>query len=183
MNTTIKLVLIIIVFGLLGYGVGMMFAGEADDRDMNVVVETETLEEDNDAEKIGSISIADPSGTMLTGSKMPTVDENGNELIGGDAVATPVENGIFEATILAGGFYYDIEEIRVNEGDTVRLTLRSVEGSHNFALDEFGIESPVVSGDEETVIEFVADKPGTYEYYCSVGSHRALGQVGTLIVE
>ena len=193
MNTTIKIIGAVIVFGLLGYFVGMMFA---DNQNVPVVIETETIEEDEVSsevqggeDEVGSISVADPavdpSATILAGSEteVSTVDNEGNTLVGGDAVATPTEDGVFEATILAGGFYYDIEEIKVKEGDTVRLTLRSVEGSHNFALDEFGVESPVVSGDEETVIEFVADKKGTFEYYCSVGSHRELGQVGTLIVE
>jgi plastocyanin len=29
----------------------------------------------------------------------------------------------------------------------------------------------------------VADKKGTFEYYCSVGQHRALGMKGKLVVE
>jgi len=32
-------------------------------------------------------------------------------------------------------------------------------------------------------VEFTADTPGEFEYYCSVGQHRANGQVGKLIVE
>jgi len=34
-----------------------------------------------------------------------------------------------------------------------------------------------------TSVTFVADKTGTFEYYCSVGNHRAQGMVGKLIVE
>jgi plastocyanin len=29
----------------------------------------------------------------------------------------------------------------------------------------------------------VADKNGSYEYYCSVGNHRASGMVGVITVE
>lgn len=33
-----------------------------------------------------------------------------------------------------------------------------------------------------TSVEFVADQVGNFEYYCSVGQHRANGMVGTLTV-
>src|SRR3990167_9256749 len=32
-------------------------------------------------------------------------------------------------------------------------------------------------------VEFTADKAGGFEYYCSVGTHRAMGMVGAFIVE
>ena len=35
----------------------------------------------------------------------------------------------------------------------------------------------------EEVLEFTADKAGSFEYYCSVGEHKAMGMVGTLKVE
>ena len=31
--------------------------------------------------------------------------------------------------------------------------------------------------------EFTADKVGSFEYYCSVGSHRSMGMKGVLKVE
>jgi nitrite reductase (NO-forming) len=40
-----------------------------------------------------------------------------------------------------------------------------------------------VNGGETTSVEFVADKTGTFEYYCSVGAHRAMGMTGSLVVE
>jgi heme/copper-type cytochrome/quinol oxidase subunit 2 len=54
---------------------------------------------------------------------------------------------------------------------------------HDFVIDELGVKIPVTQAGDTSVVEFVADTPGTYEYYCSVGEHRAQGQVGTLIVE
>jgi nitrite reductase (NO-forming) len=54
---------------------------------------------------------------------------------------------------------------------------------HNFNIDEFNVKSDTVKAGDSTVIEFVADKTGTFEYYCSVAQHRTLGQVGKLIVE
>jgi uncharacterized cupredoxin-like copper-binding protein len=32
-------------------------------------------------------------------------------------------------------------------------------------------------------VQFVADKTGTFEFYCSVGNHRQMGMVGTLVVQ
>ena len=40
-----------------------------------------------------------------------------------------------------------------------------------------------INGGETDSIEFVADKVGTFEYYCSVGQHRSMGMVGKLTVE
>ena len=77
---------------------------------------------------------------------------------------------------------FSLSEIRVKKGDTVKITVTNTNGTHDFVLDEFGIqkETPL---NEPVVIEFVADKVGTFEYYCSKYNHRALGQRGNLIVE
>ncbi|HEY5714693.1 MAG TPA: plastocyanin/azurin family copper-binding protein [Candidatus Gracilibacteria bacterium] len=48
---------------------------------------------------------------------------------------------------------------------------------------EFDAATEKVNTDGETSVTFVADKKGTFEFYCSVGSHRTNGMVGTLIVE
>ena len=77
---------------------------------------------------------------------------------------------------------FSLSEIRVKKGDTVKITVTNTNGTHDFTLDEFGVqkETPL---NEPVVIEFVADKVGTFEYYCSKFNHRALGQRGNLIVE
>ncbi len=54
---------------------------------------------------------------------------------------------------------------------------------HNFNIDELKVQSPTVKAGETTSVEFTADQPGEYEYYCSIGQHRANGQVGKLTVE
>src|SRR3989344_3583974 len=53
---------------------------------------------------------------------------------------------------------------------------------HNFRLDEFGVATKVLKAGESETITFVADKIGEFEYYCSVGTHRAMGMIGKLIV-
>ena len=65
----------------------------------------------------------------------------------------------------------------------MKVVLHNTEGSHDFVLDEFNVRAEVLDVGESQEVEFIADKIGKFEYYCSVGSHRAMGMVGKLIVE
>lgn len=85
-------------------------------------------------------------------------------------------------------FFIDDEknaDIIVNVGDRVRIVYESVGGMpHDFVIDEFdGARTQIWQPGEGEIIEFVADKTGTFEYYCSVGSHRANGMAGRFIVQ
>jgi plastocyanin len=80
-------------------------------------------------------------------------------------------------------FAFDQKEIRVKQGDTVVVNFTSTDGFHDFKVDEFNAATARVSTGQTSSVTFVADKAGTFEYYCSVGSHRAMGMVGKLIVE
>lgn len=80
-------------------------------------------------------------------------------------------------------FEFSVTEIRVSEGDVVTINFESESGFHDWVVDEFKAASPRVRDGEKTSVTFVADRAGIYEYYCSVGEHRANGMVGTLIVE
>lgn len=78
---------------------------------------------------------------------------------------------------------FDVKEIRVKEGDTVTIEFTSTDGFHDWVIDEFNAKTAQVRPGTPTQVTFVADKKGTFEYYCSVGNHRAMGMVGKLIVE
>ncbi len=80
------------------------------------------------------------------------------------------------------GVWFSVKEMKVKKGDIVRVKVTNVKGVHDFTLDEFGVkqETPL---NQEVVVEFVADKAGTFEYYCSKPGHQARGQFGKLIVE
>jgi plastocyanin len=88
-----------------------------------------------------------------------------------------------EFQLEAGNFYYDLKELRVTEGDTVKIVLNNVEGTHDWNLDEFDASTEVTTEGQTAEVTFVADQVGTFEYYCSIGNHRALGMVGNLVVE
>ncbi len=80
-------------------------------------------------------------------------------------------------------FAFDVKEIRVKKGDTVAINFESTDGLHDWTLDEFDAQTNRVQPGTPTSVTFVADEAGTFEYYCSVGNHRAQGMVGTLVVE
>lgn len=73
--------------------------------------------------------------------------------------------------------------MKVKKGDTVKVTFKNVDGFHDFVIDEFKVKTKQFNSPGEEVVEFVADKAGTFEYYCSVGEHRKMGMKGTLTVE
>ena len=85
--------------------------------------------------------------------------------------------------LVGTNYAFSVEEVRVKEGDMVTINFVSEDGFHDWVVDEFDAATEKVRPGTPTSVTFVADKAGTYEFYCSVGSHRAQGMVGSLIVE
>jgi len=116
-----------------------------------------------------------------------TVDSTTPEMTGSESgeqtAAGTSEEAVQTIEVEAGSFYYKPNEIRVKKGDKVRIVMNSVSMMHDFNIDELGVKLPIVQNGDTGTVEFVADQTGTFEYYCSVGQHRAQGQVGTFIVE
>ncbi|OGK12924.1 hypothetical protein A3A93_01710 [Candidatus Roizmanbacteria bacterium RIFCSPLOWO2_01_FULL_38_12] len=88
-----------------------------------------------------------------------------------------------EFTLNASSFKYDVTEIRVKKGDTVKIILNNTGGIHDWVIDEFDARTKQINDGETDTVTFVASETGEFEYYCSIGNHRAMGMVGTLIVE
>jgi len=74
-------------------------------------------------------------------------------------------------------------EIKVKVGQNIKIEFTSTEGFHDFVIDELEAKTDRVNSGGSTSIEFVADKAGTFSYYCSVGKHRSFGMVGNFVVE
>lgn len=85
-------------------------------------------------------------------------------------------------TVNANNYGFDPKQITVKKGDTVKITLVNKEGFHDLRIDAFNIATKKINTDQEDTISFVADKAGSFEYYCTVGNHRAMGMVGRLTV-
>ncbi|MEK7064248.1 MAG: plastocyanin/azurin family copper-binding protein [Patescibacteria group bacterium] len=88
-----------------------------------------------------------------------------------------------EVAVEGSQFKFLPATIKAKKGDTVVVIFKSMGGMHDFMIDEFEVATNQIGDGEEEEMEFVADKIGTFEYYCSVDGHRQLGMVGKLIVE
>ena len=93
------------------------------------------------------------------------------------------EATVHEIAMVARKWVFEPDTITVKKGDTVKLTVESVDVTHGFALPAFGINENLTPG-KTVEIEFVADNAGTFPFACSVvcgSGHK--GMTGELIVE
>ena len=149
------LVSILIVVVLLGLGVGLYF-----------------LNQNNNV----------TTGNVIANSNSDS--SSGNSVLGSD-----ISSGNEVTIILTSShfrFYLngvESPDLKVKQGDKVKIILNNEEGFHDWVLDEFNAKTKQVQAGVTTEVEFIADKKGTFEYYCSVGQHRANGMKGKFIVE
>ncbi|MSR71723.1 MAG: hypothetical protein EXS50_03665 [Candidatus Taylorbacteria bacterium] len=97
------------------------------------------------------------------------------------STATPASEKSFEIT--ATDYAFSPKTITVKKGDTVKITLKNTAGFHDFKIDEFNASTSRVNEGKNATVQFVADKAGTFQYYCSVGKHRSMGMWGIIIVQ
>lgn len=122
-----------------------------------------------------------------TTESAPTTTQAQPTTNGATISTAPVESTMAEPVngvviVEAGSFYYQPNLIKVKKGQKVKLVLNSVSMQHDFNIDELKIKIPVTKSGSSASVEFSVDRVGEYEFYCSVGEHRANGQVGKLIV-
>ncbi len=128
------------------------------------------------------------SGNAGTGNNAATtgvnVDVKATTTVTIPAVpAVPPVKKVVEFTVTGKGFLFDPKEIKVKKGDTVRITFVNAEGFHDWKLEGYNVGTKQIAAGKTEVVEFTADKAGTFEYYCSVGQHRQNGMKGNLIVQ
>lgn len=78
---------------------------------------------------------------------------------------------------------FSVKEIKVKKGDKVQIVFKNESGFHDWVIDDFNTRTKQIPAGQSETVEFIADKTGTFEYYCSVGKHRQNGMKGNLIVE
>jgi plastocyanin len=118
-------------------------------------------------------------GKMKPSEPTPMSEEQTKEIEAGKAEHAPTT---LTFHVDGGSFFYTPNIIQVKKGDKVKIVFKNVGGMHNFLLDEFNVKMDPIKTNETREVEFTADKAGTFEYYCGVGSHRQMGQKGQLIV-
>jgi plastocyanin len=103
-----------------------------------------------------------------------------------DEISTPkvsTNSSLITVNVEGGNFTFSPTEIKVKKGDTVKIVFLNKEGFHDWVIDDFNVRTPQIAAGKTAEVEFVADKSGTFEYYCSVGEHRQMGMKGNLVVE
>ncbi len=109
------------------------------------------------------------SSCILTSSYMDKVAEDGTHIIRIDAER----------------FQYKPSQIRVRQGERVRLIFTSRDTTHGVSIAEYHVRKDIPPrGKGETVVEFVADKAGSFTYRCShlCGAGHAMMR-GTMLVD
>lgn len=81
-------------------------------------------------------------------------------------------------------FSFTPNVMEAKAGDTLMVKIVNVGGFHDFVIDELNVHSSDLSEGEEEIVEVTipADATGEYEFYCSIGNHRAQGMFGTLMI-
>lgn len=118
-----------------------------------------------------------------TTESVPPATQTTQESAATPTTPTPTESAnVVELTVNGDNFKFAPNTLSVKKGQTVKLTFNNTGGFHDLKIDEFNIATHQIKDGASETIEFVADKTGSFAYYCSVGKHRAMGMVGTLTV-
>jgi len=90
---------------------------------------------------------------------------------------------VHEIQVTLRKYEFSPGSLRVKRGERVKLVMTAADHDHGFKLDDFNVDQKVPKG-TTVVVEFTADKAGTFQFRCSnvcgIG-HR--GMKGTLVVE
>jgi plastocyanin len=151
----------IIIIALILIAVGVWFLVAGDNK-----VEAPMPEDNLDTEEV-------------VGETMPIMGESDTE----EMVVIEDSTAVKEFTVSSQNFSFTPASLTVQKGDKVKITFKNTAGFHDFKIDEYGVAAKQAQAPSEEVLEFTADKSGSFAYYCSVGSHRAQGMEGMLIVE
>lgn len=87
-----------------------------------------------------------------------------------------------EFNVIAKQWEFVPNVIEVNKGDRVRLKITSIDVTHGIGLPDFGIDSVRLPPNETKIVEFVADKTGTFNTmictaYCGTGHADMKGSI------
>jgi heme/copper-type cytochrome/quinol oxidase subunit 2 len=116
--------------------------------------------------------------TILTISlALPTI------VVSADKDAGAPAQNVREIQVTLRKYEFTPDLLHVKKGERVRLVIVAIDHDHGFKLDEFDINQKVQKG-TTVVVQFTADKAGTFQFRCSTVcglGHRAMK--GSLVVE
>ena len=158
---TVSLIILVLVGGFFLFNSAFNSSDEVGDPGIVVVDKIDSQDESSSEETSTEVPEQIPTPTETTEEVQETKEFN----------------------IIAKQWDFSPSTITVNEGDNVILNIESIDVTHGFSLLSFGVSEQLVSGNT-VKIEFVADKKGTFSFFCNVfcGSGH-IGMKGTLVVQ
>lgn len=122
----------------------------------------------------GSTSDIDAGGGATLTVETPPEEEGITEVPLDEPVAQTIN-------MESNNFSFSPKTITANAGDRIKIVFTKNSGFHTIVIDEINLKATIAQG--EGITFRVPSKPGSYPFYCDVGSHRAMGMEGTLIVK
>ena len=112
------------------------------------------------------------------------VNEEGDDVMEEEEVMEEeVMMEVREVVVDGDEFSFSPSSLRVTEGEKIKLVFNNVgQFPHNFMVDELGVATETIQGGLSDTVEFAAGQSGTFNFFCSVGNHRARGMEGELVV-
>lgn len=102
---------------------------------------------------------------------------------GAYAQAAASGNEAHEIQVTAKKYEFNPKEIKVHQGDHVKLVITALDHDHGFKVGAFQVDQLLKKG-KATTVEFVADKVGTFPFECSHFCGLGHGRMkGKLVVE
>lgn len=92
---------------------------------------------------------------------------SGNEWKSDPSLSGKLKQGVREIQVEAFRYGFKPTPIVVQQGNKVRLLVKSVDATHGMLISEFRINEMLRKG-ETKIIEFTAGKKGMFEIHCSV---------------
>lgn len=141
---------------------------------------------------IGAVMFLKSNSTQQTAGTQNVSEESmeskneammeGDEVMPEGEGAMMEESGVTVVNIEGGSFYFKPNVINAKKGEKIKVVFNAADAMHDFVIDELDVKSDIIKSGQTTEVEFTADQVGEFEFYCSVGNHRAQGMVGTLVV-
>jgi len=120
------------------------------------------------------------SGRRRTATVWGGLAISATALMGQPIVAA--DRPVHEVQIVASRYTFEPATIQVVAGESVRLVVRSKDGTHGFAIPKLKIDLRIPDSGDPVTSEFTAPAAGEYEIACSEFCGRGHGQMKAALV-
>ena len=87
-----------------------------------------------------------------------------------------------EFTLTARDYSFSPNRVEVQQDDLIKLTVQSADNAYGFTIDDYRVSKRVPAGGS-TVVEFRADRAGTFAFYSNLSNDSRHSKMsGQLIV-